>query len=91
MSHASGKYVKVSLILVSLVKAWQINTDFKGFCAGHRYHCYVTPHLGLTRKNFFSAWAEAEIKFSISTSTKHLISPPYISLFSAKEIKMKEK
>lgn len=74
MSHASGKYVKVSLILLSLVVVWQINTDIKGFCLGQRYHCSVTPHLGLTRKNSFSAWAEAETKFSIGTSTKHLIS-----------------
>lgn len=74
MSHASGKYVKVSLALLSFVKAWKINTNIKGFCLGYRYCCSVTPHLGLTRGNFFSAWAAAETKVSINTSTKHLIS-----------------
>lgn len=74
MSLACGKHFKVSLISLSLVKAWQINSDIKGFCFGHIYHCPPTPHLGLTRGNSFSAWAAAETKFSISTSSKHLIS-----------------
>lgn len=74
MSHVSGKYVKASLTLLSLVKAWQIHIDIKGFCLQHRYHCSVSPHLGLTRGNSSPAWAAAETKVSIGTSTKHLIS-----------------